>query len=115
MTEVVQAWFDPAAYAWIPGTCLGLLGGLEGTLAGILAPPGKARPLVLGIHLAGLVACVGLLITGIIAKAEHQPYGVWYGLGFPGLLGVVIYGGLTPVLLRQYRCAEMRRSLGQDL
>ena len=40
MTETM-VWFDPVRYAWIPGTALGLWGGLEGTLAGLLAPRGK--------------------------------------------------------------------------
>ena len=115
MTETAHVWFDPATYAWIPGTALGLLGGLEGTLAGLLAPRGKAKPLVLGIHIGCLIACAGLLLAGIVAKVEQQPYGVWYALGLPGLLGVFILGSLSPVLVRQYRAAEMRRSLGQDL
>ncbi len=115
MIETANAWFDPATYAWIPGTAVGLLGALEGTLAGLLAPRGKAKLFVLGLHMTTLVACAGLLLVGFIAKLQQQPYGIWYGLGLPGLLGLVIFGALTPVLLRQYRAAEMRRSLRRDV
>jgi uncharacterized membrane protein len=115
MIETSNVWFNAAAYAWIPGTVLGLLGGLDGTLAGILAPRGKARALVLGIHFGSMLLCGGLLLAGIVAKIEGQPYGIWYGLGFPGLLGLIIFGSLTPVLLCRYREAELRKSLAKDL
>jgi hypothetical protein len=115
MIATVHVWFEPALYAWIPGTALGVLGGLWGSLAGTLAPRGKAKLLVLGLHFGIVLACVGLLLASIIALAEGQPYGVWYGLGLPGLLGVIIIGGLTPVIFRRYREAELRRSLAKDL
>jgi hypothetical protein len=115
MIETSDVWFNPALYAWIPGTALGILGGLEGSLAGILAPRGKGKMLVLGIHFGSILLCVGLLLAGIIAKLEGQPYGIWYGLGFPGLLGTILYGCLTPVILRGYRQAEWRKSLAKDL
>jgi Flp pilus assembly protein TadB len=108
-------WFDPNLYAWIPGAALGILGGVYGTLVGMLAPQGKARGLVLGLHGLILVASVVLLVAGIVALAAGQPYGVWYGLGLAGLLGVVIFGTLLPVVLNAYRMAERRKMSAQDL
>jgi uncharacterized membrane protein len=115
MIATAEVWFNPALYAWIPGTALGVLGALDGTLAGLLASRGKCKALVLGVHIGSLVLCAGLLVTGGIAKAQGQPYGIWYGFGFPGLLGLILFGSLTPVLLRPYREAELRKSLAKDL
>ena len=112
---MTEPWFDPNAYAWIPGTLLGVAGGIEGTLAGLLAPRGKLKALVLGVHFTIIAICFVLLVLGIVALATGQPYGVWYGLGLPGLLGVVIVGVLTPVILRGYLQAELRKSMASDL
>ena len=112
---MIESWFDPSQYAWIPGTALGVVGGLHGALAGCLAPRGKCKGLVLGMHF-GILACCGLLfVCGIAAYAVKQPYGVFYGLGFPGLLGLCILGSMTPLVLKRYREAEMRRFMAQDL
>lgn len=115
MIATIDVWFDPVHYAWIPGTALGLLGGLEGTLAGVMAPRGRCKTLVLGIHFGAWGCCAALLVAGIVAKVTGQPYGVWYGLGFPGLLGLILLSALTPVILWRYREAELRRSLAKDL
>ena len=115
MIESSNVWFNAAAYAWIPGTAVGLLGGLEGTLAGVLAPRGKGKILVLALHFGAMLLCAGLLLAGIVARVSGQPYGIWYGLGFPGLLGLVIFGSLTPVIVIRYRQAELRKSLAKDL
>ena len=110
-----EPWFDPNYYAWIPGTVLGTLGGLWGSLVGTLAPRGKGKSLVLtslGILLAASVACLGL---GIMALVARQPYGVWYGLLLPGIIGLVVLGSLSPVALTAYRQAEMRKIQARDL
>ena len=62
-----ELWFDPNHYAWIPGTMLGVLGGLWGSLVGILAPRGKAKGLVLGTLCLMLAACTVSLSMGILA------------------------------------------------
>ncbi len=112
---MVDPWFNPNLYAWIPGTVLGVAGGIEGTLVGLFAPKGKHRTLVLTMHAIFMLACVGLLSAGIVALATGQPYGIWYGLGFPGLLGLVILGPLTWVVRKQYAQAELRKSMAEDL
>jgi hypothetical protein len=112
---VSEPWFDPNRYAWIPGTLLGVMGGLLGSLAGVLAPRGKAKGLVVGLFVATIVGSGALLIGGAVALAEGQPYGVWYGLGLPGLVGLGVMGGLLPVVLKRYREAEERRFSARDL
>jgi len=112
---MTEPWFDPNAYAWIPGTLLGVAGGLEGTLAGMFAPRGKLKRLVMGMHFTIMGICCILLIVGVIARVTGQPYGIWYGFGFPGLLGLVILGPLTVVIHKRYAQAELRKSMAADL
>ena len=84
-------------------------------IIGVLAPKGKGRTLVMGVHLGLLLSCCGLLGIGVAAFVAGQPWGVWYWLGFPGLLGVVTFGPLTWVVRWQYTQAELRKSMGEDL
>jgi hypothetical protein len=112
---VTEPWFDPNRYAWVFGTALGIMGGVLGSLAGTLAPRGKGKPLVIGLFVATLMACAVMLAAGVVALLQGQPYGVWYGLGFPGLLGLGIMGGLLPLVQRRYREAEERRLSATDL
>lgn len=111
----MEPWFDPNRYAWVFGTALGILGAILGPLAGTLAPRGKAKPLVMGLFAVSLLACAAMLIAGIVAFVQQQPYGIWYGLGLPGALGLLILGGLMPVVQLRYREAEQRRLSAQDL
>ena len=112
---MTEQWFDVNLYAWIPGTFLGVAGGILGSLGGTLAPRGKAKRLIIGLY--GLAMCVSaiLLIAGVVALIQGQPYGVWYGLGLPGLLGITVFGALLPVLLKRYRESEERRLVAQDI
>ena len=110
-----QPWFDENLYAWIPGTLLGCLGGLWGGLVGTLAPRGRARGFVLGCTWALLLGSAILLGLGVVALASGQPYGVWYGLGLPGLLGLVVIGANTFTVYWAYRAAEARKLAARDL
>ena len=110
-----EPWFDSNAWAWLPGTLYGCLAGLWGTLAGLLAPQGKARPLIMGLGWLFIVSAVIFLAAAVTALATGQPYGVWYGLGLPGLLGVVLLGVLLRVVRLLYRQAEERRMQAEDL
>src|SRR5262245_31730885 len=101
-----QPWFDPNTFAWIPGTVLGCAGGLWGGIAGVCAPKGKAKPVVLGLSFVLLGVGVLLLIAAAVAFFSGQPYGVWYGLGLPGLILPVVLGANLPNVLRTYRAAE---------
>ncbi|HBH28621.1 MAG: hypothetical protein N839_0002375 [Desulfofustis sp. PB-SRB1] len=113
---MTEPWFDANIYGWIPGTLLGVIGGgIGGPLIGICAGRGKLKGLVLGFVFTILATCAILLGAGLYALVSGQPYGVWYGLGFAGLLGLIIFGGLTPIILSRYREAELRKSLAEDL
>lgn len=108
-------WFDPNAWAWLPGTLFGCLGGLWGSCAGVLAPRGKARGFVLGFGGLLVVVSVVFLAAAVVAYLGGQPYGIWFGLGLPGLQGVVLLPILMPIVLLRYRQAEERRMTAQDL
>jgi MFS family permease len=108
-------WFNENLYSWIPGTALGVLGGLWGGLIGTLAPRGRARGLVLGGMWALLIASAVLLALGLIALWTGQPYGVWYGLGLAGAIGLVVIGVNMPNVYRVYRAAEERKLAARDL
>jgi multidrug transporter EmrE-like cation transporter len=106
---MIESWFDEIAWAWLPGTLLGVFGGLWGSLVGVLAPHGKARPFVLGLGWLFLGVSLVLLAAGLTALASGQPYGVWYGLGLPGLLGTVVIAPLLLVVRKRYEQAGERR------
>ena len=107
-------WFDPA-YAWLPGTVLGCTCGLIGGLAGFLVPQGKAKELILGAFYVMIVFSAVLLVAAIVGYFSGQPYGIWYGLGLAGLIGVLVMGANLPQVNRWYRQAEERRMKAHDL
>ncbi|MSR60628.1 MAG: hypothetical protein EXS05_23815 [Planctomycetaceae bacterium] len=112
---MTEPWFDPNVYSWIPGTVLGCLAGVWGTLVGLLARKGRAKTLLVTIAFVLLGASALLLLAGIVALATGQPYAVWYGLGLAGLIGVLVLGINTPVMLHAYRQAEQRKLTAGDL
>ncbi|HEV3257176.1 MAG TPA: hypothetical protein VG013_09875 [Gemmataceae bacterium] len=109
-----EPWFDPM-YAWLPGTLLGVIAGSLGGLAGWLGPKGKAKALVLGGFWVLFGVSAVMLVAGLAGYFSGQPYGVWYGLGLAGLIGVLVLGLNAPQLFRWYRQAEERRMSARDL
>ncbi|HEV3165533.1 MAG TPA: hypothetical protein VGZ22_16015 [Isosphaeraceae bacterium] len=110
-----EPWFNPNLYSWIPGTLLGVFGGTIGGLAGFLAPRGKAKKLVLGLTWGALAYSVLMLAIGIIAYLVGQPYGIWYGFGLAGVIGVGVIGVNIPGIQMAYRRAEERRMRAKDI
>ena len=62
-----------------------------------------------------LGTCLLLLALSIVAFLSGQPYGVWYGLGLPGVVGTIVMGSLLPLIKLRYRQAEERKMKAQDL
>jgi biotin transporter BioY len=112
---MIEPWFDANRYAWIPGTAYGVAAGLMGVLVGWLAPRGRARNFILRTWFALWAVAVALLIAGIAALANRQPWGVWYGLVLPGTIGTLVVGANWVVILKRYREAEERRLAAKDL
>lgn len=107
-------WFEPNYYAWIPGALIGIVGGTWGSLAGFSVPRGKNRKLLAGMGWAILAASAALLAAGLVALATGQPYGIWYGLGLPGLIGLAVTGPLMRTLSSLYRQVEQRKITARD-
>ena len=106
--RTMEPWFD-VTYSWIPGTLIGVTGGLWGALAGILAPRGIGRTFILGIWIAAVFASALLLGAAMVAKIQGQPYGIWYGLGLPGLIGILVYIPNYFPIRNRYIQSEMRK------
>jgi hypothetical protein len=110
-----EPWFDPNAFAWIPGTAIGVCAGLWGGLAGWLAPRGKARRWVLGTGIVLVFVSALCLPVAVYAWFAGQPYGIWYGIGLPGVIGPIVLGANLPAVQLAYRRAEERRLAARDL
>ena len=112
---MIQPWFDPYQYAWIPGTAYGVLAALMAAVVGWFAPRGRAREFVLRAWFAIWAVALALLIAGLVALIRGQPWGVWYGLLLPGAIGALVVGGNSLVIRKTYRQVEERRLAAKDL
>ena len=109
-----EAWFNPG-WLGLLGGFVGILGALVGILAGIFIPKGKAKELVLGVNTFAFTVGFISLVVGIIAYFSGQPYGIWYGFGLCGLISTVLSGTFFFVFRHEYRKAELRKSMSEDL
>ena len=110
-----EPWFDPNLYAWIPGTAFGCVAGLWGSAVGLCAQRGKAEGVVMAMGWCLAAVALAMLAVAVTAWALRQPYGIWYGLGLPGLLGTILLPSLMPVARNAYRQAQARRMQAADL
>ena len=98
-----------ALFGAIGGSALGVIGGTVGAAAGLLAPRGRYRGLVMGAMVALVTVGIVILAAGIVAVIGHQPYHVWYPPVLCGGILTLVIGPLTPVVNMRYRQAEARR------
>jgi hypothetical protein len=112
---MTEPWFDPIRYAWIPGTFLGVSVGIWGALVGVLGPQGLFKGVGMAVHGTLLTISALLLMAGGLALATGQPYGVWYGLGLGGLIGIVVLGANIRTVRRVYAMAEQRKIAAKDV
>ncbi len=110
----VEPWFNPGLAGGLLGGGVGVLGAVYGCLAGVLAPRGTARPIVMAVHWGMMALGVVFIAAGSWAAVADQPYGVWYALLLPGFLLVVLMGVFTPVIKQRYRQAEHRRLQAEE-
>jgi len=110
LAQAVTPWVgNPNMVGAILGSSVGVFGAVFGTLCGTLAPRGKAKGLVLGMHLLGIAVGLIMLTLSIVALVGGQPYAIWYGLGLPGLILTAVLLPLTGVVRQRYREAEQRK------
>lgn len=82
---------------------------MMGVLVGWLVPRGRARNFILRAWFTVWAVAVALLIAGIVALTNGQPWGVWYGLLLPGAVGTLVVGANSLVILKRYREVAERR------
>lgn len=99
----------------VAGGGAGALAGIFGAAIGILAPRGKARRAVLGIHAGFVIVGMLALLTGLAATILRQPWHVVLPLLLTGFILTVVMGSLWPVVQMRYREAEQRRLQAREL
>ena len=113
----MQQWFDTQTAGLIGaliGGLLGTTGALMGRFCELFVLKGWNK-FALSIFTSVIAVCVLLIIAGIIAAANEQPYHVWYSFLFPGYLGTVILSGLFPVVRKRFTEKETRQMQAKDL
>ncbi len=114
----MSEWWSPAMAGLIGGIGgggLGTLCGVLGAVAGVAAPRGKCKGLVVGGFVLLIAVGVVAAAAGVVALMQSQPYHVWYPLLLCGALSSMIPGFLLPVLLVRYRQADARRLQAEEL
>jgi len=104
---MMQPWFDPQQYAWIPGTSFGCAAVILGALAFWLVPQGRAKAFIVRSWFALWIVAVVFVGAGGFAWVDGQPWGVWYGLALPGVVGVGVLGIDLLVILKRYHAVEV--------
>lgn len=107
-----EPWFSTEAaiyFGSFGGAGVGVLGGLLGAAAGVLAPQGKGKAFILNSML--VLGCLGVLclLTGIVAVVMSQPYAIYYPFLLIGFILTVVMFAVRPAVRQRYREAEQRK------
>jgi hypothetical protein len=107
------AWLTDRQAGWLGGVG-GSLVGVLGALAGWLGGRGKAARFVL--PLTATLAVVGSLLSlvGLTALLLKQPYAVWYTMLLGGTISGVVMGMAFVQFRARYREIELRRIQSLD-
>ncbi len=97
-----DVWFNPNIYGWIPGTILGVAGGLFGAFVGVFVPKRMFRKAIIAGMISIMCISAVLLVLGIVAYLSNQPRGVWYSLGLPGGLVICVFSPHFIKILKFY-------------
>lgn len=106
---MIEPWFDPIRYSWVTGATFGGIALALGALAAWYVPRGQAKGFIVSSWVSLWAVAIILLVTGLVAFHDQQPWGVWYGLLLPGVVGTAVLGGNLLIILKRYREAEQRR------
>lgn len=103
---MIQPWFNPNHYAWIPGTALGSVAVVLAGFVFWLVPQGRAKAFIVRAWIGLWVVALTLLGIGVFALLSSQPWGIWYSFLLPGVVGAFVLGGNFLIILKRYRRAE---------
>ncbi|MBC8405293.1 MAG: hypothetical protein H8E15_08715 [Planctomycetes bacterium] len=118
LNAVAEPWLNENAAIYVGaygGAGIGTVCGVIGAMAGVLAPRGKGKGLVVGSMLT--IGLLGLccLTFAIIAAIMGQPGFVWMPFGLLGFVSSSVCLPLVPVIKQRYREAEQRQIEAQAL
>lgn len=105
---------DGWRYAWLPGTLIGVMAGLWGSLCGLLVPRGKGRRVVMALGTVILACALVMLLQGIVRLVQGAPYAEWYPSILPGIVGTAVLGSLLPVVRARYAAQERERMAARE-
>ncbi len=111
---MVQPWFDPNRYAWIPGTAYACAALIVAAFVVWLVPRGRARKPIVRAWVSLWAIAIALILCGLLALVNGQPWGVWYALLLPGIIGTAVVGANLFVIFKRYREVEERRLASKD-
>ncbi len=101
--------------SWLPGTLFGVLVGLWGALAGVLAPRGRAKGFLMVFASVLGLAMVIMLVLGIALLVTGHPFWVWYAWLLPGAIGIFVLPPVVRVIALRYAEAEARKLEAMDV
>ncbi len=109
----------PATGGWtsfwrLASALFGVAAGVWGAAVGVLVPRGKARGLLLGTGTALLAVSAVALAYGVSLLLSATFASAYPALCL-GVVGLIVFGGLIPVVNRRYREAELRHMHAMDV
>jgi hypothetical protein len=113
----MDAWFDERTagiVGGIVGSAIGIWGGVVGSTSGLCLQKGLKK---LAYSLWGIAIAAGviLLLIGIIALFDKQPFHVYIPFLFSGVLAQSIFGGLFCIIRRNFALRERQIMEAHDL
>lgn len=107
----MEAWFGAEASRWL--SLLSLMSLLS--LLSVYARQGRFRTVVMMAFWSGFALGAAFLLGAVLAWLLAQPFHVVFALGLTGGIVTPIMAWAVFDIWRQYRHAEIRRSIAQDL
>ncbi len=112
---MVDPWFDPIHYAYLPGTIFGVTVGLWGGLFGVFHFYRQFYSWLFYSGWALLLFAIAMLMLGVFALSTGQPYGIWYGLLLPGIQGTIMMPFFLWMVRWRRRENELRTIAAEDV